>query len=146
MSPELDSLALSVRRSACCRSAGESVVPGRTTGGNGLVAAASFAFIIRRYFPASSRMPANGVKVRTTARSRRPGRGRWELRRRCAAAVRFENSKQKARDGFLRAGFLQFSRRWRYAGDLPDMSNRFRTANQLRKIRRKGFDKLKRFG
>jgi hypothetical protein len=83
-------------------------MPGRTTGGNGLVAAAAFAFIIRRYFPASSRMPANGVKVRTTARSRRPGGGRWELRRRCAAAVRFENSKQKARDGFLRAGFCNF--------------------------------------
>jgi hypothetical protein len=37
-----------------------------------------------------------------------PGRGRWELRRRCAAAVRFEDSKQKARDGFLRAGFCSF--------------------------------------
>ena len=58
--------------------------------------------------PTCSRMPANCVKVRTTARSRRPGGGRWELRRRCAAAVRFENSKQKARDGFLRAGFCNF--------------------------------------
>ena len=38
-----------------------------------------------------------------------PGGGRWELRRRCAAAVRFENSKQKARDGFLRAGFAIFA-------------------------------------
>jgi hypothetical protein len=38
-----------------------------------------------------------------------PGRGRWELRRRWAAAVRFENSKQKARDGFLRAGFAVFA-------------------------------------
>jgi hypothetical protein len=38
-----------------------------------------------------------------------PGGGRWELRRRCAAAVRFENSKQKARDGFLRAGFSIFT-------------------------------------
>jgi hypothetical protein len=37
-----------------------------------------------------------------------PGRGRWELRRRCAAAVRFEDSKQKARGGFLRAGFAIF--------------------------------------
>jgi len=34
-------------------------------------------------------------------------------------------------------------RRWRYAGDLPDMSNRFRTINKLQKIRRNGFDKLK---
>ena len=32
-------------------------MPGRTTGGNGLAAAASFAFIIRRYFPASYCMP-----------------------------------------------------------------------------------------
>jgi len=38
-----------------------------------------------------------------------PGRGRWELLRRSAAAVRFENSKQKARDGFLRAGFAVFA-------------------------------------
>ncbi|NOJ47738.1 hypothetical protein [Bradyrhizobium archetypum] len=38
-----------------------------------------------------------------------PGRGRWELRRRWAAAVRFENLKQKARGGILRAGFAIFA-------------------------------------
>jgi hypothetical protein len=38
-----------------------------------------------------------------------PGRGRWELRRRCAAAVRLGDFKQKARDGFLRAGFAILS-------------------------------------
>ena len=38
-----------------------------------------------------------------------PGGGRWELRRRCAAAVRLGNFKQKARDGFLRAGFAIFA-------------------------------------
>jgi hypothetical protein len=59
--------------------------------------------------PTCSRMPANCVKGRTTARSRRPGWGRWELRRRCAAAVRLGDFKQKARDGFLRAGFSIFA-------------------------------------
>jgi hypothetical protein len=59
--------------------------------------------------PAYPRMPANCVKGRTAARSRRPGRGRWELRRRCAAAVRLGDFKQKARDGFLRAGFAILS-------------------------------------
>ena len=38
-----------------------------------------------------------------------PGGGRWELRRRCAAAVRFGDFKQKARDGVLRAGFAIFA-------------------------------------
>jgi hypothetical protein len=38
-----------------------------------------------------------------------PGGGRWELRRRCAAAVRLGDFKQKARDGVLRAGFAIFA-------------------------------------
>jgi hypothetical protein len=38
-----------------------------------------------------------------------PGGGRWELRHRCAAAVRLGDFKQKARDGFLRAGFAIFA-------------------------------------
>jgi len=38
-----------------------------------------------------------------------PGGGRWELRRRCAAAVRLGDFKQKARDGFFRAGFTIFA-------------------------------------
>ena len=38
-----------------------------------------------------------------------PGRGRWKLRRRCAAAIRLGDFKQKARDGFLRAGFAILS-------------------------------------
>ena len=50
-------------------------------------------------------------------------------------------NKKPATDFSVRA--LQFSRRWRYAGDLPDVSNRFRAVNKLRKIRRNGFDKLK---
>ena len=50
-----------------------------------------------------------GFKARTTARPRRPGDGRWEMASCWAAAVRFENFKQKARDGFLRAGFMIFA-------------------------------------
>jgi hypothetical protein len=38
-----------------------------------------------------------------------PGGGRWELRRRCAAAVRLGDFKQKARDGLIRAGFATFA-------------------------------------
>lgn len=53
MSPELESLAFKVRRSACSRSPGVRAMPGRCTGGTGLAAAASLAFITRRYFPAS---------------------------------------------------------------------------------------------
>lgn len=34
-----------------------------------------------------------------------PGDGRCEMRRRCAAAVRLGNCKEKTRDGLLRAGF-----------------------------------------
>jgi hypothetical protein len=37
-----------------------------------------------------------------------PGGGRWELRRRCAAAERLGDFKQKARDGLFRAGFCNF--------------------------------------
>ncbi|MEH2496314.1 hypothetical protein V1294_002793 [Bradyrhizobium sp. AZCC 1678] len=51
-------------------------------------------------------------------------------------------SKKPAADFSARA--LQFLRWWRYAGDLPDMSNRFRMVNELQKNRRNGFDKLKR--
>jgi len=54
---------------------------------------------------------------------------------------RFQN-KMPATDFSVRA--LQFSRWWRYAGDLPDMSIRFRMVNELQKNRRNGFDKLKR--
>ncbi|NOJ43757.1 hypothetical protein [Bradyrhizobium australiense] len=52
-------------------------------------------------------MPANSVVMEGSdgGALTTPGRGRWELWRRCAATVRFENFKQKARDGFLRAGF-----------------------------------------
>jgi len=52
-------------------------------------------------------------------------------------------NKKPATDFSVRT--LQFSRCWRYAGDLPDVSNRFRAVNKLRKIRRNGFDKLKPF-
>ena len=71
-----------------------------------------------------------------------PGRGRWELRRQSAAAVRFENSKQKARSGSFRAGFAIFV----MVAPSPATcrhANRFQVLNELRKIRRKGFDKLK---
>ena len=84
-------------------------MPGRTTGGNGLAAAASLAFIIRRYFPASYRMPANCVKARTTARSRRPAGGVGS----CGVDVRPPSdwgisNKKPATDFSVRA--LQFSR------------------------------------
>ncbi|MGY2904918.1 hypothetical protein [Bradyrhizobium sp. URHC0002] len=42
------------------------------------------------------------------------------------------SNEKPATDFSVRA--LQFSRWWRYAGDLPDMSNRFRAVNKLRKI------------
>jgi len=55
----------------------------------------------------------------------------------CGVDVRppsdWEIPKQKPATEFsVRA--LQFSRWWRYAGDLPDMSNRFRTINKLQNI------------
>jgi hypothetical protein len=64
---------------------------------------------------------------------------RCELRRRARPLSDLKNSKQKARSGFLRAGFAILS----IAGDLPDMSIRFRMINKLRKIQRNGFDNLK---
>jgi hypothetical protein len=90
-------------------------------------------------------MPANWVMMEGSdgGALATPGGGRWELRRRCAAAVRFENSEQKARSGFLRCGLCSFCDDGVIAGDLPDMSNRFRVMNKLRKIRRNDFDKLK---
>jgi hypothetical protein len=51
------------------------------------------------------------------------------------------SNKKPATDCSVRA--LQLSLCWRYAGDLPDVSNRFRAVNKLRKIRRNDFDKLK---
>jgi hypothetical protein len=57
--------------------------------------------------PTCSRMPTNGVKVRTMARSRRLA-GALGVATSMCAAVRFEDSKQKARDGFLCAGFCNF--------------------------------------
>src|SRR5207248_3121050 len=51
------------------------------------------------------------------------------------------SNKKPATDSSVRA--LRFSRCWRYAGDLPDVSNRFRAVNKLRKIIRNDFDKLK---
>jgi hypothetical protein len=59
--------------------------------------------------PACSRMPAKLHEGSDGGALATPGRGRWELQRRSAAAVRFENSKRKARDGFLRAGFAVFA-------------------------------------
>ena len=50
-----------------------------------------------------------GFKARTTARPRRPGDERWDMASCWAAAVRFGNFKEKARDGFLRAGFSIFT-------------------------------------
>jgi hypothetical protein len=73
-----------------------------------------------------------------------PGGGRWGLRRRCAAAVRFGDfqNKKPATDFSVRA--LRFSRCWRYAGDLPDVSNRFQAVNNCQEIRRDGSGELKR--
>jgi hypothetical protein len=51
------------------------------------------------------------------------------------------SNKKPATDCSVRA--LQLSLCWRYAGDLPDVSNRFRAVNKLQKIRRNDFDKLK---
>jgi len=60
--------------------------------------------------PARSRAPANCVKEGSDGGAlATPGRGRWELRRRSAAAVRFEvENKKPATDFSVRA--LQFSR------------------------------------
>ncbi|MEH2544166.1 hypothetical protein V1283_000811 [Bradyrhizobium sp. AZCC 2262] len=95
--------------------------------------------------PTCSRMPANcmcdgeGSDDGTLAT---PGGGVGS----CGVDVRPPSdweisSKKPATDCSVRA--LQLSRCWRYAGDLPDMSNRFRAVNKLRKIRRNDFDKLK---
>jgi hypothetical protein len=56
--------------------------------------------------------------------------------------IRGFQNKKPAADFSARA--LQFLRWWRYAGDLPDMSIRFRVVNELQTIRRNGFDKLQR--
>src|SRR5262245_1356283 len=90
-------------------------------------------------------MPANWMwwKALTAARSRRPGGGVGS----CGVDVRPPSdsriqNKKPAADFSARA--LQFLRWWGYAGDLPDMSIRFRMVNKLLKIRRNGFDKLQR--
>ena len=56
-SPEFDSLALRVRRSACCRSDWRRATSGPHTGGSGLADGGIPVFIINRYFPASSCIP-----------------------------------------------------------------------------------------
>jgi hypothetical protein len=65
-----------------------------------------------------------------------------------AAAVRLVDlserkiRNEKARGGFLRAGFTVL--RWcGFAPDLPDVSNHFRAVNKLRKMQHNSFDKLK---
>jgi len=63
--------------------------------------------------PTCSRMPANCVMEGSNDGTlATPGGGRWELRRRCAAAVRLGDFKQKpATDCSVRA--LQLLRCWR---------------------------------
>jgi hypothetical protein len=72
-------------------------------------------------------MPANYVAMEGSDGDAlaTPGGGRWELRRRCAAAVRFRKFQNKKPAADFSARALLFLRWWRYAGDLPDMSIRF---------------------
>ena len=87
--------------------------------------------------PACSRMPPNWVMMEGSdgGALATPGRGALGV---CGVDVRPPSdweisSKKPATDCSVRA--LQLSRCWRYAGDLPDMSNRFRAVNKLQKIR-----------
>ena len=94
--------------------------------------------------PARSRAPAKCVSEGSDGRHARDApAGALGVAASSAAAVRFGNSRTKSPPRIAPCGLCNFRDDGVVTGGLPGMPNRFQILNKFRKIRRKGFDKLK---
>lgn len=92
--------------------------------------------------PARSRAPAKCVNEGSDGGTlATPGRGRWSVDRRPPSDSGIPE--RKARCGLLRAGSAIFAMMALLPAAYRGMPNRFQLLNKFRKIRRKGFEKLK---